>query len=256
VIESMIGDVSSLLSFHGIADYLGLSGYVSVLKIISVDIVLAGDNAVVIAMACRTLPRHQRVAGIILGTAAAVVMRIVFTLAVGSLLGVPLLGLAGGLVLFWIAVKLLLAEEPHEEAVRGGKTLWDAVKTVAIADAVMSLDNVLAIAAVARGDWMLITIGLLISIPLVVAGSTVIMAMLHRFPVLVWGGAALLGWIAGELIVGEQLFRPAVSHMAGQLGVHFRTLELWGGTLGVLLVLGTGAVLMRARGDTGSTGPD
>jgi YjbE family integral membrane protein len=252
----MFGDVSSLLSLHGIVDYLGLGGYVSVLKIISVDIVLAGDNAVVIAMACRTLPRQQRVAGIILGTAAAVVMRIVFTLAVGSLLGVPLLGLVGGLVLFWIAVKLLLAEEPHEEAVRGGKTLWDAVKTVAIADAVMSLDNVLAIAAVARGDWMLITIGLLISIPLVVAGSTVIMAMLHRFPVFVWGGAALLGWIAGELVVAEQLFHPAVSHLAGQLGVHFRTFELWGGTLGALLVLGAGAILMRTRGPAGSTPPD
>src|SRR4029079_14665796 len=134
------------------------------------------------------------------------------------------------------------------EAVRAGKTLWDAVKTVAIADAVMSLDNVLAIAGAARGDWELIMIGLAISIPLVVGGSTFIMAMLHKMPALVWGGAALLGWIAGELVVGEQLLHPAVSDLADQLGVHFRTLELWGGTLGALLVLGTGAGLMRARG--------
>ena len=252
----MTADVGSFLNFHAIADYLGLGSYFLVLKIIGVDIILAGDNAVVIAMACRTLPRHQRLAGIILGTAAAVVMRIIFTLTVGSLLGVPVLGLAGGLILFWIAVKLLLAEEPHEEAVHAGSSLWDAVKTVAIADAVMSLDNVLAIAAAARGDWMLIMIGLAISIPLVVGGSTVIMAMLHRIPALVWGGAGLLGWIAGELIVGEQLFHPAVSDMAGQMGVHFRTLELWGGTLGALLVLGTGAVLMRARGAAGDARPD
>jgi YjbE family integral membrane protein len=256
MVESMIADVGGFLSFHGIVDYLGLGAYISVLKIIGVDIVLAGDNAVVIAMAARTLPRHQRFAGIVLGTAAAVVMRIVFTLAVGSLLGVPVLGLAGGLILFWIAVKLLLAEEPHPEAIHGGKTLWDAVKTVAIADAVMSLDNVLAIAGAARGDWVLIMIGLAISIPLVVGGSTVIMALLHKIPALVWGGAALLGWIAGELVVSEQLLHPTVLEMAHQLGVHFRTVELWGGTLGAMLVLGTGAILMRARGPAGGTRPD
>jgi YjbE family integral membrane protein len=200
--------LEALLSFDKIAEYLGIGGYgLSVLKIIGVDIVLAGDNAVVIALACRTLPPRQRTAGIVLGTAAAVVMRIVFTLAVGSLLGVPFLGLAGGLILFWIALKLLIAEEPGEESVRSGETLWDAIKTVAIADAVMSLDNVLAIAGAARGDWMLIVIGLLISIPLVVGGSTLIMSMLTRYPMLVWGGAALLGWIAAELIVGEEL-RP------------------------------------------------
>jgi len=244
----MIADAGSLLNFDRIADYLGLGGYgLSVGRVIGVDIVLAGDNAVVIALACRTLPPRQRSAGIILGTAVAVVMRIAFTLAVGSLLGVPLLALVGGLILFWIAVKLLLAEEASEESVRSGETLWDAVKTVAIADAVMSLDNVLAIAGAAHGDWTLIVVGLLISIPIVVGGSTLIMTMLSRFPLLVWGGGALLGWIAAELIVSEHLLRPFVADLTAALGVDFRTFELLSATAGALLVVGVGALIMRAR---------
>jgi YjbE family integral membrane protein len=253
----MIVDAGSLPGFDEIAQYLGVGTYgLSVLRIIGVDIVLAGDNAVVIALACRTLPPRQRYAGIILGTLAAVVMRIVFTLAVGSLLGVPVLALAGGLILFWIAVKLLLAEEGGEESVRSGETLWDAVKTVAIADAVMSLDNVLAIAGAARGDWALIVTGLLISIPLVVGGSTLIMVMLQRFPLLVWGGAALLGWIAGELIAGEQVLQPIAVELMGRLEIGFHTLELWSGAVGALLVIAAGALIMRARGAAGRAGGD
>ncbi len=247
----MIAD-ASLLGFDRIADHLGLGGYgLSVLKIIGVDIVLAGDNAVVIALACRTLPPRQRSAGILLGTAVAVVMRIAFTLAVGSLLGVPMLALVGGLILFWIAVKLLLAQEGGEESVHSGETLWDAVKTVAIADAVMSLDNVLAIAGASHGDWTLIVVGLLISIPLVVGGSTIIMAMLGRFPILVWGGAALLGWIAGELIVGEELLRPNVVATAMRLGIEPRTFDYAAGTLGALFVVAVGLLVMWRRGDLG-----
>jgi YjbE family integral membrane protein len=250
MVESMIADAGSLLGFDKIADYLGLSTYgLAILKIIGVDIVLAGDNAVVIALACRTLPPRQRTIGLILGTAAAVVMRIGFTLVVGSLLGVPVLALAGGLILFWIAVKLLLAEEVGEESVRSGETLWDAVKTVAIADAVMSLDNVLAIAGAAQGDWTLIVIGLLISIPLVVVGSTVIMMILSRFPLLVWGGAALLGWIAAELIIREQLLRPHAVEVAALLNIEFRTFEILVGTAGALLVVVVGVLVMRARGE-------
>jgi YjbE family integral membrane protein len=248
----MIADAVGLLGLDKIADYLGFGSYeLSVLRIIGVDIILAGDNAVVIALACRTLPPRQRTAGIVLGTAAAVVMRVLFTITVGSLLGVPVLALAGGLILFWIAVKLLLAEEATGESVRSGETLWDAVKTIAIADAIMSLDNVLAIAGAARGDWTLIVFGLLISIPLVVGGSTLIMTMLSKFPVLVWGGAALLGWIAAELIVGEQLLQPFVAEITSWLGIGFRTFELWSAALGASLVVAAAALIMRARNGSG-----
>jgi len=248
----MIADAETLWGLDQIADTLGFGVYgLSVLRIIGVDIVLAGDNAVVIALACRTLPPRQRLAGVVLGTAAAVVMRIVFTIAVSSLLGVPLLALAGGLILFWIAIKLLLAEEQTGEDVDSGATLWDAVKTIAIADAIMSLDNVLAIAGASGGDWTLIVIGLLVSIPLVVGGSTLIMAMLHKFPVLVWGGAALLGWIAAELIVGEQLLQPSVAEITQGLGVSLHAFERCSAALGALLVVAVGALIQRARASLG-----
>jgi len=248
----MIADAGTVFGLDQIAETLGLGEYtLSVLRIIGVDIVLAGDNAVVIALACRTLPPRQRVAGIVLGTAAAVAMRVVFTLAVSSLLGVPLLGLAGGLILFWIAIKLLIAEEHTGEDVDGGGTLWDAVKTIAIADAVMSLDNVLAIAGASGGNWALIVIGLLISIPLVVGGSTLIMAMLHKLPILVWCGAALLGWIAAELIVGEQLLQPLVAEITQRLGVSLRTFEHWNAALGAAFVIAVGALIKRARASPG-----
>jgi YjbE family integral membrane protein len=257
MVASMIADAGSFLNFEHLAEYLGFGSYgLSVLKIIGVDIVLAGDNAVVIALACRTLPPRQRVVGIIFGTAAAVIMRIGFTLAVGSLLGVPILAMAGGLILFWIAVKLLLAEEASEDSVRSGETLWDAVKTIAIADVVMSLDNILAIAGAAKGDWSLIVIGLLISIPLVVGGSTLIMALLSRFPIIVWGGAALLGWIAGELIVGEKVLQPYVTEITQKLGIGFHTFELWCATAGASFVIAVGLLVMRARSDAHSSGPD
>ena len=251
-LTSMIADAGTAFGVDQIVETLGLGEYtLSVLRIIGVDIVLAGDNAVVIALACRTLPPRQRMAGIVLGTAAAVTMRILFTLAVSSLLGVPLLGLAGGLTLFWIALKLLLAEEQTGEDVDSGATLWDAVKTIAIADAVMSLDNVLAIAGASGGDWMLIVIGLLISIPLVVGGSTLVMAVLHKFPVLVWGGAALLGWIAAELIVGEQLLQPLVAEITQHLGVGLHTFDRWSAAFGALLVVSVGALIKRARPSAG-----
>src|SRR5215510_2279357 len=181
---------------------------VAIAKIIGINIILSGDNAVVIALACRNLPRRERVWGIVLGAGAAVVLRIIFTVVIQHLLGIPWLQLTGGLLLFWIAVKLLIADEPNDDSVASGSNLWEAVKIVAIADIVMSLDNVLAIAAAAmqapfEQQILLIVFGLLISIPLVIAGSTLIMALLARYPALVWAGAALLGWIAGELLVTD-----------------------------------------------------
>jgi YjbE family integral membrane protein len=248
----MIADAEAFWGIDQIAETLGLGTYtLSVLRIIGVDIVLAGDNAVVIALACRTLPPRQRTAGIVLGTFAAVAMRVVFTIAVSSLLGVPVLALGGGLILFWIALKLLLAEEHTGEDVHSGATLWDAVKTIAIADAIMSLDNVLAIAGASGGDWTLILIGLLISIPLVVGGSTLIMAIMHKLPILVWGGAALLGWIAAELIVGEQLLQASVAEIAQSLGVSVHTFVNGSAALGATLVICAGALLKRARASPG-----
>ncbi|GGH11338.1 hypothetical protein GCM10007036_08320 [Alsobacter metallidurans] len=174
----------------------------SILQIIWIDLLLSGDNAVVIALACRSLPPAKRRIGIVLGAGTAVVLRIIFAFIISWLLEVPFLGVAGGALLFWIAVKLVLGEE-EEHAVSESETLWQAVRTIAIADAVMSLDNVVAIAAAADGNAALFVFGLLVSIPLIVVGSTLIMALIARFPVFVWGGAALLGWIGGEMIVTD-----------------------------------------------------
>ncbi len=182
----------------------------AIVKIIGINIILSGDNAIVIALACRGLPPKQRTIGIMLGAGAAVVLRIIFTLIIQYLFDVPWLQLIGGLLLFWIAVKLLTAEEASEDSVAAGASLFEAVKIVAIADIVMSLDNVLAIAAAAKSApagqqiWLII-LGLIISIPLVVAGATLIMSLLSRYPVLVWVGAALLGFVAGELMVSDKI---------------------------------------------------
>lgn len=174
----------------------------SILQIIWIDLLLSGDNAVVIALACRSLPPAKRRMGIVLGAGTAVVLRIIFAFIISWLLEVPFLGVAGGALLFWIAVKLVLGEE-EEHAVSESETLWQAVRTIAIADAVMSLDNVVAIAAAADGNAALFVFGLLVSIPLIVVGSTLIMALIARFPIFVWGGAALLGWIGGEMIITD-----------------------------------------------------
>jgi YjbE family integral membrane protein len=216
------------------------AGYVlAILRIIGINIVLSGDNAVVIALACRTLPPGQRLIGIILGAGAAVVLRIIFTLVVQQLFDLPWLKLVGGLILLWIAVKLLLGEEADENDVKSGANVWEALKIVAIADIVMSLDNVLAIAGAAGGDMGLIIFGLAISIPLVVFGSTILMWLLSRLPILVWAGSALLGWVAGELIATEPVLQAFVADIAAYLGVGAkfvtRTMELVGAVLVVLI---------------------
>src|SRR5499427_3892310 len=187
---------------------------IQILKIVWINILLSGDNAVVIALACRALPRGQRAWGIILGAAAAVVMRIIFTISLQFVLELPYLRAVGGVLLLYIAVKLLVQEEASEDSVASSETLWGAVRTVAIADIVMSLDNVLAIAAAARGQPMLIAFGLLVSIPLIVAGATLIMAILGQYPILVWAGAALFGWIACQLVVEDPVTYPYFQQFA------------------------------------------
>ena len=161
-----------------------------IVEIIWINLLLSGDNAIVIALACRGLPDHQRRTGTILGTGAAVMLRVIFALLVTQFLGLPYLKFAGGLLLLWIGVKLVTDETEHE--VKASASLRQAVLTIAIADAVMSLDNVLAIVAAAHGSTAMIIFGLAISIPLVAAGSHLILKVIDRFPVLIWIGAALI----------------------------------------------------------------
>lgn len=234
--------------------------YVSVLQIIWIDILLSGDNAVVIALACRSLPEKQRRLGIWLGAGAAVGLRIVFALVVSFLLGLPFLKIVGGLLLFWIAVKLIVGDEDGHGHISEADSLWKAVKTIAIADAVMSLDNVVAIAAASKGHPELFIFGLLLSIPLIIAGAQLIMGLIERFPILVWAGAALLGWIAGEMIVTDNALlvwlkqaSPGwvvpVSEAINPSGLGPTALLHYGGALvGALIVVGAG-LFFKARAE-------
>src|ERR687885_1550522 len=179
----------------------------ALVQIVWINILLSGDNAMVIALACRSLPERQRRAGVVLGAAAAVVLRILFTAGIAQMLEIPYLRAVGALLLLWIAVKLCLTED-EDPTVAAHDRLWRAVWTVVVADMVMSLDNVLAIAGAARGSVALIGFGLALSIPLIVFGATLIVTLLNRFPILVWAGAALLGWIAGEMFMGDKALEP------------------------------------------------
>ena len=187
-----------------------------VFGIIWINVILSGDNAVVIALACRGLPADKRQIGMVLGAGVAVALRILFTVVVASLLATPFLKIVGGLLLLWIAVKLLTDDEDEGDHVKETDRLWHAVWTIAVADAVMSLDNVLAIAAVAKDSTVLLVLGLAVSIPLIVAGAALIMAILERAPVLVWAGAGLLGWVAGEMILSD----PFLVERLGDETVH------------------------------------
>ena len=171
--------------------------------IIWVNIILSGDNAVVIALAARSLPAHQQTKAVIWGAGAAVVLRIVLTIVAVELLKLSYLKLLGGALLFWIAVKLLVPEEDGGDGVRSSSNLIGAIKTILIADLVMSLDNVIAVAAVAKGSITLLVLGLLISIPLVVFGATMLMKLMESYPVIITVGAALIGYVSGEMLVTD-----------------------------------------------------
>jgi YjbE family integral membrane protein len=182
--------------------------WIAVGKIIWINILLSGDNALVIALACRGLkPRHQ-LWGMVFGAGAAVLLRIIFTGIVASLMALPYLKLVGGLALIVIAAKLLVPENEDEDDVKSASHLWQAVQIVVVADIIMSLDNVIAVAAAANGSVPLLILGLAVSVPLIVAGAALIMALLTKLPVLVWAGAALLGWIAGEVIATDPGVEP------------------------------------------------
>ncbi len=182
--------------------------WVALTKIIWINVLLSGDNALVIALACRGLQPRQRFWGMVLGAGVAVFLRIIFTFIVVTLMGIPFLKLVGGLALLYIAAKLLVPEKQDEDGVQAAAHLWAAVRIVAIADIIMSLDNVIAVAAAANGSIVLIILGLAISIPMIVAGAALIMALLDRVPALIWLGAALLGWVAGEVIATDPALAP------------------------------------------------
>jgi len=193
--------------------------FVALLEIIGINIILSGDNAVVIALACRSLPARQQKVGVILGAGAAVVLRILFTVFVTWLMAVPLLKLAGGLLLLWVGYKLMVEDEANEDGITPSGHLMGAIRTIMIADAVMSLDNVLAVAAAAKGNLVLLILGLIISIPLVVYGATLMMALIRRLPFIVTLGAALIGYVAGEVIVSDPMLEPWIDARAHWLHI-------------------------------------
>ena len=209
----------------------------AITQIIWIDLLLSGDNAVVIALACRSLPEKQRRIGILLGAGAAIGLRIAFAFVITQILGIPFLKALGGLLLIWIAIKLVCGEEKEGKEIASSDQLWKAVGTIAMADAVMSLDNVVAIAAIAREDYSLFIFGLALSIPLIVIGASLITNIITRFPIFVWAGAALLGWIAGEMIISDA---PAFAHVGLQVPNH---LHYAAAACGATLVVVAGYVL-------------
>jgi YjbE family integral membrane protein len=194
--------------------------WLAVLQIVWINILLSGDNAAVIAIACRDLPRRRRVWGMAIGAGVAVVLRVVFTAIVAPLLLLPYLKIAGGLALLYIAAKLLVPDEPDRSETQAAEHLLRVVAIIVVADVVMSLDNVIAIAAAAGNDMTLLVLGLAISIPLIVAGAALVVMLLDRFPLLIWGGAALLGWIAGGVIATDPVTRAALIHAYGVPAAH------------------------------------
>ena len=191
---------------------------VGLLKIIWINILLSGDNAVVIALAARGLPAHQQKKAIFFGSGAAVILRIGLTIIAAWLLELEGVQIIGGLLLLWIGAQLLADEEEAEEDAKEHANLMSAVRTILIADIVMSLDNVIGVAAAAKGDQLLLIIGLAISIPLVIFGSTMMIKLMERFPIIIVLGAALIGWVGGETIANDVLLRDVA---AGNLWFHY-----------------------------------
>jgi YjbE family integral membrane protein len=227
------------------AEFLTGAFWIAVGQIILIDILLGGDNAVVIALACRGLPPEQRRKGIFYGTAGAIVLRVILIVFALTLLKVPFLKFVGGLLLIWIGIKLLMPQEEGEGHghIQSSDRLWGAVKTVIVADLVMSVDNVLAIAGAAesagRHQVPLVIFGLLVSIPIIVAGSQLVLKLMDRFPIIITLGGMLLGWIAGEMIASDPAVKPYFP--AG------KTWEYAAASAGALLVLAVGKLFQHVR---------
>ncbi|MNI36243.1 Integral membrane protein TerC family protein [compost metagenome] len=184
-------------------DFMTLDFWMALLSIILIDLVLAGDNAIVIGLAARNVPKQQQKKVIIWGTVGAIIVRVVMTMMVVVLLDIPGLRLVGGIALLWIAYKLLVDEKSHE--INAGNQMWAAIRTIIIADTMMGLDNVLAVAGAAHGDLLLVIIGLAVSVPIMVWGSTMILKLTERYPIVITIGAAVLAWTAAKMLVAEPL---------------------------------------------------
>jgi len=235
-------------------ELLSQAFWIGLLKIIGVNIILSGDNAVVIALAARSLPQKQQKQAVFWGAGAAIVLRIILTLFAVALLTLPWLKLVGSVLLFWIGIKLLIPED-EDANIHASEHLLTAIKTILIADLVMSLDNVIAVAAAAQGSVVLLVLGLAISIPLVIFGATLLIKLMERFPVIITIGAGLIGWVAGEMLITDLALRP---WLAGLGSIEYRgqgteikpfigsiSLELVCGAIGVVVVVALGKWFAR-----------
>lgn len=224
--------------------------WLALLEIIWVNILLSGDNAVVIALAARSLPVSQQRTAITWGSAGAIFLRIVLTLVAAKLLLLPWLKIVGAILLLYIGISLLMPEGDNDGDAKEYGSLWAAIRTILVADLVMSLDNVVAVAAAAHGDTVLLVVGLAISIPLVIFGSTLLLKVIERLPVIVWLGAALLGFIAGEMLVSDPVMTPIVDNFSGTVHTSAHQLALAAGVVGAVIVLISGKIFKaRARAD-------
>jgi len=232
-------------------EFLSQAFWIGLLKIIGVNIILSGDNAVVIALAARSLPQKQQKQAVFWGAGAAIVLRIILTLFAVALLTLPWLKLVGSLLLFWIGIKLLIPEEGDDE-IEASDQLLAAIKTILVADLVMSLDNVIAVAAAAGGSVVLLILGLAISIPLVIFGATLLLKVMERFPVIITIGAGLIGWVAGEMLVADSALEGwftglGVQYVEGHPKVGGFSLEILAGIVGIVIVVAAGTLLARRK---------
>lgn len=233
-------------------EFLQTLSWAAVFQIILIDILLGGDNAVVIALACRNLPPKQRMQGILWGTAGAIGLRVVLIAFALTLLTIPYLKIIGALLLLWVGIKLLIPEEDAHGNIQGSASVWAAVKTIIVADFVMSLDNVIAIAGAAQmadpsHQIGLVIFGLVVSVPIIIWGSTLVLKLIDRYPLVVTFGAALLGWIAGGMLVTDVVVVERFGEISG-------TVKITAEVIGALLVVGLGR-LFAARKKANSATP-